>query len=202
LKGGFRRIESSGRVLLRISGCLPHLGHRCPKSRYELSENGRKGWDYLFAIRDDNIVDVFCISELCQVVLDAILVEDVQEASFGFAEEPRVVLDGISFGRSVDDAEHLLEMFLNELPTPISFRSAPKAIDNYPVEEDLVLFFHARHEHILGQCIGAGAVLLIRSADLLVQGLDAWRQLAMEHELLSFFCCECRAFIVIGRSQE
>ena len=67
--------------------------------------------------RHDNIVDVFCISELCQVVLYAILVEDVQEASFGFAEEPSSFSDGISFGRSVDDAEHLLEMLLNELPT-------------------------------------------------------------------------------------
>lgn len=44
---------------------------------------------------------------------NAVLVIDVEEAAFRTSKESRVVGDGISFGGSVDDTEHLLEMGLH-----------------------------------------------------------------------------------------
>jgi hypothetical protein len=55
------------------------------------------------------------IAPLFYVVLYAVCIIDVQEASFGASEDLRVVRDGFAFGRRVDDGEHLREVVEDEL---------------------------------------------------------------------------------------
>jgi hypothetical protein len=69
----------------------------------------------LFAIADDNYINVVRVPPLIDVILDAIHVLDVQETALGAAEETGVLLDGIAFGRRVDDGEHLLQVVEDEL---------------------------------------------------------------------------------------
>lgn len=59
---------------------------------------------------DDNVVDIFRSSPLCQVIVDTLDVVDIQEASLGTTEQSGIILDGIPLRWGVDDAEHFLEM--------------------------------------------------------------------------------------------
>jgi hypothetical protein len=103
---------------------------------------------------------------LRKVVLYAVRVIDVEEAALRPAEEARVVLDGVALGGRVDDAEHFLEMGLQEL-----------------VVEDGILLLEGGEKGVLGQVVAAGRVLLVRAPDLLLQRLDALGKQAGEAEL-------------------
>jgi hypothetical protein len=48
-------------------------------------------------------------------MIDTILIIDVEEAALGSSKELREILNGISFGRRINDAEHLLQMVLDQL---------------------------------------------------------------------------------------
>ena len=48
-------------------------------------------------------------------MVDSILIFDVEEAAFRSSEEPREILNGISFSRCINDTEHLLQVVLDQL---------------------------------------------------------------------------------------
>lgn len=78
------------------------------------------GLPYRFAVTDNDVINILCSSKAGQRLLDRRLIPDIQETSFRLPEYSRVILDGISFGRSVDDAKHLLEMALQKLSVTFS----------------------------------------------------------------------------------
>ena len=47
--------------------------------------------------------------------MDSFYIIDIQEATFWSPEKSRIVLNGVSFGRCIDDGKHFFEMFLNQL---------------------------------------------------------------------------------------
>lgn len=67
---------------------------------------------HLFSVTDNDIINIFPASEIRQTLINRILIPDVQEAPLGLSEQPGVILDGITFGGSVDDREHLFEVSL------------------------------------------------------------------------------------------
>jgi len=69
----------------------------------------------LLAIADYHKIDVISSAPTPDCFVDPFRVVNVQEATSWFAEEPGVVLDSFAFGRSVNDAEHSFEMFLQQL---------------------------------------------------------------------------------------
>lgn len=64
---------------------------------------------------DNNVIDIICGTPLSEVLMYSANIIDVQETTFWSPEEPRIVLDGITFCRRVDDGEHLFQVLLNEL---------------------------------------------------------------------------------------
>jgi len=55
-----------------------------------------------------NVVYIFWIPPLRQIMIDTILIINVEEAALGSSKEPREVLNCISLGRRINDTEHLL----------------------------------------------------------------------------------------------
>ncbi len=70
---------------------------------------------YFFSIRHDNVINVIGRTPLGQIIVNAVPVEDIEEAAFRLSEYSGEVLNGIPFGGCIDDAEHLLEVILDEL---------------------------------------------------------------------------------------
>ena len=61
---------------------------------------------------DYDIINVFGPPPHGEVVRHSVYVVDVKEAALGSAEKAREVLNGVAFGGSVDDAEHIFYMIL------------------------------------------------------------------------------------------
>lgn len=59
---------------------------------------------------DHDVVNIFGLSPLGQILMNAVDVFDVEEASLGTPENTREVLNGIAFGWCVDNAEHLIHV--------------------------------------------------------------------------------------------
>ena len=93
-------------------------------------------------------------------------------------------------------------MFVDQLRA--KFREDPLIIPTgtYSIVEHLVLILHASHESVLGQGVVAAAVLLISPLHLFLQCLNVGWQQAVQFEIPSLICRECRAFIVVGRAEE
>ncbi len=62
-----------------------------------------------------DVVDIFRGSPLGQVIINAANVIDVQETALWLAEEPRIVLNCVSFCGCIDDGEHFFKMVLDQL---------------------------------------------------------------------------------------
>lgn len=69
----------------------------------------------LFTIGYDDVINVLRLTPLSQIVLNAVLIEDIQKAAFRFPEHLRKVLNSITFRRRIDDSEHFFEMLLDQL---------------------------------------------------------------------------------------
>jgi hypothetical protein len=74
-------------------------------------------YNYLFSITDDDIINILLGPKLSEILIKVILVIDIQETPLWLPEQPRVILNRISFSRRVYHAKHLLEMGLHELLT-------------------------------------------------------------------------------------
>lgn len=70
---------------------------------------------HFLAIGHDNVIDILRLAPLSKVILNAVLVVNVEETAFWFAEQPGEVLNRLSFCWRVDDAEHFLQMVLDQL---------------------------------------------------------------------------------------
>jgi hypothetical protein len=76
------------------------------------------GWyhvAYLLTIAHNNVINILFLAEIRQTFIDTILVSDIQETPLWLSEQARVILDRISFGGSVDNTKHLLEVSLQKL---------------------------------------------------------------------------------------
>lgn len=70
---------------------------------------------YLLAVTDDYVVNILSPAKVRQTVVNRVLIIDVQETTLRFPEESRVILNGITLCRRVDDTEHFLEVCLQQL---------------------------------------------------------------------------------------
>lgn len=70
---------------------------------------------YLLSVAYDYQIDVVGISPLLDIVLDAICVVDVEEATFRSPEDLGVVGNRLTLSGGVDDRKHLLEVVEDEL---------------------------------------------------------------------------------------
>jgi hypothetical protein len=68
-----------------------------------------------------DVIYVFWISPLRQIMVDSILIINVQKAAFRSAEEPREILNGVALRRCINDTEHLLQVILDQLHRRQSF---------------------------------------------------------------------------------
>jgi hypothetical protein len=64
---------------------------------------------------DDNVIYVFGISPLSQVMVDSILIANVEKAAFRSSEKSGEILDSISFRGRINDTEHFFQMILDQL---------------------------------------------------------------------------------------
>lgn len=87
------------------------FGNRNQDASYSLVTDAEN----FLTVCHNNVVNVVGVSPLCEVVFDAILVEDIQETTFRSPEKSGEVLDSVPFRRRVDDAEHFFQMILNQL---------------------------------------------------------------------------------------
>lgn len=115
---------------------------------------------------------------------DPLRVINVQKTALWPSEEPRVVLDGISFGGGVHHAEHGLYVILQQLLSHFSPWTCydvggglPRVILSitYLVVQHLILFLQRGQKRILGQVIRLREVLLVGSFGLFLQCLDILR---------------------------
>lgn len=67
---------------------------------------------YLFAIADNNVVDLLTAAKVGETFFNGVLIIDVQKAALWPPEQPGVILDGVTFGWGIDDAEHLFQVSL------------------------------------------------------------------------------------------
>lgn len=64
---------------------------------------------------DNNVVDVFWLPPLCQIMENPFLIFNIQEAALWASKQSWVSLDRFAFGWCVYDREHLLQVILNQL---------------------------------------------------------------------------------------
>lgn len=110
---------------------------------------------------------------------------DVQETPFWLSEPVRVGDDGVTFGRGVHNGDELLDVFPDQL-----------------VVQDLVLQPHRGAEVVFGEQRLEEVQLLVRSVDLLVQGVHDWREETFQAEGNSLLLGEGGALVEEGRVQE
>lgn len=112
--------ENSTDALVSDAEDLNHIRTTERKSFNTVSES-----TYLFAVANDNIVNVVASSKVRQSFIDAVLIVDIQKTSLGPTKQPRVVLNGIALGRRINDAEHFFQMRLKQLETSINPEFSP-----------------------------------------------------------------------------
>lgn len=70
---------------------------------------------YLFAVTDDNQVNIISLTPASKGCIDSIRVVDVKETTRWLAEEARIILDSLTLGWGIYYAKHLLEVILKQL---------------------------------------------------------------------------------------
>lgn len=70
---------------------------------------------YLFAVTDDNQVNIISLTPASKGCIDSTRIVDVKETTRWLAEEARIVLDGFTLGWSIYYAKHFLEVILEQL---------------------------------------------------------------------------------------
>lgn len=109
--------------------------------------------------------------------MHSINVVDVEEYPLRPPEDARVVLDRFALGWGIHDAEHLLEMVMQQLPAahgPLVVRIKQPChtfVPSHLEVEHLVLLLHRGQEGVLGEVAGLGRVLLVGALDLLLERL-------------------------------
>lgn len=155
----------------------------------------------LFSIANHNHVNVVGATKLVDVVFHSVDILNIQIASFGPTEQPRVVRNRITFRRGIYDWEHFFQMVKNKL-YPSTCENANHLlccfVSTYPIVQHVVLFLHTRHERILGQVVGPRAVLRVRALDLLLKRLHIGRQQAVQFECVALLLGKGRALVEIG----
>jgi hypothetical protein len=126
---------------------------------------------------DINIIVPGILHRLLQIRLNLIRAIDRQENPLRRPEQLAVIRNRRPFRGGVDDGEHLLEVLLQD-----------------GVVEGFVLGFERRHEGVFADVGRLFAVLRVGAGDLLVEGLHAGGQEALQTEGLAFGDGEGGAF--------
>jgi hypothetical protein len=185
-------------VYAGTQGIDDELGYADQDSAHALIANAQD----LLPVAHDYQIDILRIAPLLHVVLHAVRIVDVEEASLGPAEDLRVVGYGFAFGGSVDDGEHLLEVVEDELPRGQLCPGQQCWIFSYSIVKHFILLLQTRHEGVLREVVRPGLVLGVGALDLLIERLDVCGEQAMEFECVALLFRKSRALVEVRSSEK